>query len=276
LFHRGEGSQNWLPRERPHKKSCTMTKQAASAERDDMVAEEENESKKDETKDSETSSSSSSSSSRKSGSRGGYSADCSASDDPSSDETRGSRTALGLSSLKLVESGADEAASSPSSSSGDEGETGKEDGKPEALHEEKHRNKETQKRKHGKASSSKIEAPSVANYQQIRSTRRPTYLDTMADSLLNNNKAAALSTDLTLNGQLPLPQWNGFVIRDLMDPRIDLSTVGTTVADVPAALQPLVSGQLKAPPEPSNENQEPIEAPEVPSVESYMHLMEVG
>lgn len=260
-----------------------MTKQTPAIKDDGMVAEQQNYTRTDETKeDAETSSSSSCTG--KSSSRGGYSADCSASDDQSSDFAGGgSKPTLGLSSLNLNDTAAEEA-SSPSmdSSSGDDGENGTKEGKPYATSRKEMTSSlktTTRKHHHSKSSSSKKKAEKDANHQHSRSIHPMPAVDAMADTLFNDDKAAPASqTDFMLNDQLPLPQWNGFVIRDFMDPRIDLSTVGTTVADVPAALRPLALDQSQAAPRPdtSKENQEPSEAPEMPSLESYMHLMEVG
>jgi hypothetical protein len=212
-------------------------------------------------------SSSTSSSTRKSG--GGYSADCSSSDQ-SSDGTR--QHALSLFRLNLGSDTTSEEASSQSDSPSQDGE--QTEGKTTAPSELKKQGKGPRKNR-SKVSSwneSISEADRPRRYRL--KLKSPTFaLDsTEAASKLDAESSSASSShhESSLDGKrLPLPQWNGISISHPMDPRIDLSIVGTIHSSELPGTQQLYQTALQS---------ERMYQPETASltVDSYIHLMEVS
>ena len=202
--------------------------------------------------------SASSSSSNGRGSRGGYSADCSSSDsasDTSSKKKSHSSVDLTVGNLKLDEVTSGVAANSIDASQ-----------EQTAQSQKKHLTKE---RKAARKSLKSL-TNSQDDYQESdfsinggdTMNARHVAAEMIALEQLVQQSRQMQETHMTTLGQT-LPQWNGVRIQHPMDPRIDLSTVNR----VQATDAPLTAELHRAPctmPGPP------------PSVDNYMHLMEVS
>lgn len=219
--------------------------------------------------------SSESSSEGKSGSGGGYSADCSASDQ-SSDEKTAENGGMKVSIERL------------------------------SLRDEHKRSQRKGRKKKSSHNKEHYSSPGKADSLEKDSDENDDYDDVDEDNHALHQKPPAssdiqaLATDiaalqsqmqrwyqenaLMLQGNGPLPQWNGVRIAHPMDPRIDLSTVSHVALQpgVPVNLQLNSTNQtaqtLPAHGPPTG-NERTDGAPEhfgLPTMESYMHLMEVS
>jgi hypothetical protein len=265
-----------------------------ASEQDDSVvlgaSEKEKDRESTKNDDENAESSSTGSSAGKSGSRGGYSADCSASDQ-SSDDTGALKSGLNLavSRMKIGESASDVTIAPSSSPSEDENTEDNADAKPAAFESKK----KPPPKGHGSGTiehtlsvAAKAAVTSTEADEKKRRHHRPkrkTPIAAQLEAIAQQHAKRDLEA-VALEPTKPLPQWNGVRISHPMDPRIDLSTVMTTMqAGAVPAVQPTMQQGLtiqtdttKSEKQDAQTALEEEEALDQPTIESYVNLMEVS